>query len=110
MVTTRAVFQWMVRNMPILTSTVTAICGHGLQEIVWCNLRDQGPTTVHELAERLGEDRDRVRNALYRLICMRAVKCLTRIPSPIGASRPRVVWCAVDRDGTLFDAKQRADW
>ena len=107
---TRSVVAWMVSHIPIstVTTAIDAIAGSGLQHVVWRNLAENGPTTVHELAGRLGEDHQRVRNALYRLICSRAVKCYQRIPSPIGASRPRVVWVALDRDGRHLDGKQRA--
>lgn len=108
---TRSVVTWMLAHIPIstVTTAVDAIAGTGLQHVVWCNLSEHGPTTVHELAGRLGEDHQRVRNALYRLICARAVRCLQRVPSPIGASRPRVVWAAIDRDGRVLTGKQRAE-
>lgn len=107
--TTRSVMTWMLAHIPLSTATAIAnFYGAGLQEVVWRNLAEEGPTTVHELSGRLGEGHQRVRNALYRLIILRAVKCYQRVPSPIGASRPRVVWVAIDRDGRLLGRKQRA--
>lgn len=104
---TVSVMSWLVQHIPISTATLAAIFGTGLQEVVWRDLAERGPVTVHELTDRLGEDHQRVRNALYRLASVRAVRCMTRIPSPVGASRPRVVWAAIDRDGILIDRRKQ---
>lgn len=96
---TMSVMSWLVQHIPVSTATMAAIFGRGLQETVWRDLADSGPATVHELSQRLGEDHQRVRNALYRLAMLRAVRCAARVPSPVSASTPRVVWVALDRDG-----------
>lgn len=106
---TRSVMSWIVQHVPVSTATLSAIFGRGLQEEVWMNLARAGPATVHELTERLQDDHQRVRNALYRLASLRAVRCAMRVPSPVSASTPRVVWAAVDRDGRLLDGKHRPD-
>lgn len=104
---TISVMAWLVQHIPVSTATLAAIFGRGLQETVWRDLAERGPATVHELADRLGEDHQRVRNTLYRLASVRAVRCMTRMPSPVGASRPRVVWAAIDRDGILIDRRKQ---
>lgn len=104
---TISVMAWLVQHIPVSTATLAAIFGRGLQETVWRDLAERGPATVHELADRLGEDHQRVRNALYRLASVRAVRCMTRTPSPLGSSRLRVVWAALDRDGRLIDRRKQ---
>jgi len=94
-----SVMSWLVQQVPISTATLAAIFGRGLQEQVWRDLAERGPATVHELSGRMDEDHERVRNALYRLAMMQAVRCATRVPSPLSASTPRVVWVALDREG-----------
>lgn len=94
-----SVFPWLIQQIPVSTATQLAAYGRGLQEIVWRNLAEYGPATVHELACRLADDHQRVRNALYRLASLGAIRCAARLPSPVYASRPRVVWCVVDREG-----------
>lgn len=96
---TMSVMAWLVQQVPISTATMAAIFGRGLQEVVWRDLAENGPATVHELSNRLSEDHQRVRNALYRLAMLQAVRCVSRVPSPLSASTPRVVWVALDRDG-----------
>ncbi len=102
-----SVFGWIVAQVPISTATLAAIYGSGRQEVVWKSLASSGPATVHELTERLEVDHQSVRNALYRLARLGAVRCVMRVPSPVGGSLPRVVWAAADRDGRIYRGKQR---
>jgi len=108
-VSVRSVIHWMVDHMLLTTATLADLAGSGLQLSIWRNLAEEGPATVHELTGRIAEDHQRVRNALYRLVELQAVKCHQRIPSPVGASRPRVVWVALDRSGCPVIGKQRAE-
>lgn len=103
---------WLVQHVPVSTATLAAIFGSGLQELVWRDLVDRGPATVHELTDRTGEDHQRVRNALYRLAMLRAVRCMARVPSPLSPSTPRVMWVALDRDGLpqYPSANSRESW
>lgn len=94
-----SVMAWIAQQVPVSTATLVAIFGRGLQEAVWRNLAEDGPATVHDLATRLDEDHQRVRNALYRLASLGAVRCAMRVPSPVSASTPRVVWVALDDEG-----------
>lgn len=102
-----SVFDWIVSHVPISTATLAAIYGSGRQEIVWLSLAREGPATVHEIVTRLDGEHQSVRNALYRLARLGAVRCVTRVPSPLGGSLPRVVWAALDRDGRIHWGKQR---
>jgi len=106
---TMSVMAWLVQQVPISTATLPAIFGRELQEVVWRDLAERGPATVYELTDRLQEDRQRVRNALYRLASLRAVRCAMRVPSPVSASTPRVVWVAIERDGRVMGGKQWAE-
>lgn len=96
-----SVFPWIIQQIPVSTATQPAAYGRGLQEIVWRNLAEYGPATVHDLAERLADDHQRVRNTLYRLASLGVVRCAARVPSPMMSSTPRVVWCVVDRSGQV---------
>jgi hypothetical protein len=105
---TLCAMSWLVQHVPLSTATLAAIFGRGLQERVWRDLADKGPATVHDLTARIGEDHERVRNALYRLASLEAVRCHMRVPSPIGGSLPRVVWAACDRDGLVVGARRQS--
>lgn len=107
-----SVMSWLVQHTPVSTATPAAIFSRGLQEIVWRGLAENGPATVHELSGRMGEDHERVRNALYRLAMLQAVRCGTRVPSPLSASTPWVVWVALDREANPQSASagSRGGW
>lgn len=110
MTTTGTVLAWIASQIPYGTATLAAISGSGLQEHVWRDLAERGPVTVHELIQRLDEDHERVRNALYRLLVRNAVKPIAREPSPRASATRRVVWAAVDRDGNLLGTPCGKQW
>ena len=88
---------WMAAQIPVSTATISQPHGEGLQQVVWRDLVDRGPATVYEIAVRIGEDRERTRNAIYRLMYRNAVRCAMRVPGM--GSLPRVVWVALDYRG-----------